>query len=131
MNEYKEIINELKDSDFLENADMNSRLNLMLKSIDMIIKDIITMNDVWKKKFDECEAGTPYKAILGNCVEYITIMSESANSAKKNIMLVNGNDTNSINYHMEKYNKELRTVMDYRQLFDLTISSLYTNTTDV
>lgn len=104
-NEYADIINEIKDNNFLENVDIDYKLQFMLKTIDIIITDTTKLQLKWKYIYDQCEVGYYNKAISEMCLNNINEALINANNAKKYVMTINKNNENDMNYNMYKYNE--------------------------
>ena len=107
---YNDVINEIKDNNFFENADINYKIEFMLKTINIIIDETSCSVKKWTTKNEEYQVGYYNKAISEMCLNNNNEALESANNAKKYLMEINKNDENSINYNMYKYNEKVMHV---------------------
>lgn len=104
---YENVLNEIKDNNFFENADINYKINFMLKTIDIIINE--TINDIDKliKINKEYQVGYYNKAISEMCLNNNKDALEYAKNAKAHLMNIDINDKNSVKYCMYKYNEKI------------------------
>jgi hypothetical protein len=108
---HDEIINEIKDNNFFENADINYKLNFMLKSIDIIINQSKQEYEKWNSIHDSYQPGFYNKAFSELCLHHAKDALESANSARNNIKKINDiNNELEVKYYMFKYNKDVINV---------------------
>ena len=108
--EYDNIINEIKDNNFFENADIDYKIEFMLKTINIIIDETLYSVEKWTKQNKEYQVGYYNKAISEMCLNNNNEALESAYNAKKYLMEIDKNDKNSINYNMYKYNEKVMHV---------------------
>ena len=102
---YNNIINEIKHNNFLENDEIDYKIQFMLKTIDIIITETINEQSKWKLIYDEYKVGYYNKAISEMCLNNINEALINANNAKKYIMTINKDNENKMNYNMYKYNE--------------------------
>tara|TARA_Y100000389_G_C17471434_1_gene531611 strand:- start:10955 stop:11401 length:447 start_codon:yes stop_codon:yes gene_type:complete len=102
---YNNIINEIKHNNFLENVEIDYKIQFMLKTIDIIITETINEQSKWKLIYDEYKVGYYNKAISEMCLNNINEALINANNAKKYIMTINKDNENKMNYNMYKYNE--------------------------
>jgi hypothetical protein len=101
------IINEITENNFLENVNIEYKLNIMLRTIDIIINEINDKINYWQDLYDKCEAGFFNKILLENCLNNTKETLISAKNAKKNIIIINKNNKTETNYNMYKYHLEI------------------------
>ncbi len=107
---YDYIINELKDNNFLENADIDYKIKFMLKSINIIINETTIELSKWYTVYDKYTVGYYNKAISEMCLNNTKEALVSANNAKTNLMTIDINNENSIKYYMYKYTQEVTQI---------------------
>lgn len=102
---YNDIINEIKHNNFLENVEIDYKIQFMLKTIDIIIIETTNEQSKWKYIYDQCKVGYYNKAISEMCLNNINEALINANDAKKYVMTINKNNENEMNYNIYKYNE--------------------------
>jgi len=105
------IINEIKDNNFFENADDKEKLEFMSKSIKLIHTQSEQDRDKWKVVHDSFTPGYYNKAISKVCLNLSNSVLESAESASNYLNMINNiHDKKRVNYYMYKYNEEITNI---------------------